>query len=37
LKTSECFLITLFSGQEKLLKKLTTEGYQNQKHWVCMT
>ena len=37
LKTSECFLITLFSDQEKLLKKLTAEGYQNQKHWVCMT
>ncbi len=37
LKTTERFLIALFSGQEKLLKKLTTEGYQNQKHWVCMT
>ncbi len=31
LKTSERFLITLFSDQEKLLKKLTDEGYPDQK------
>ena len=37
LKTSERFLITIFSDQQKLLKKLAAKGFQEQKNWVCMT
>ena len=35
--TSERFLITQFTDREKLLEKLSADGYQEQKHWVCMT
>ena len=36
LKTSERFLIALLSEQEAVLQKLSSNGYQDQKHWVCM-
>ena len=36
LKTSERFLVALLSDQEKVLQKLSSNGYQDQKHWVCM-
>ena len=36
LKTSERFLIALLSDQEEVLQKLSSMGYQDQKHWVCM-
>ena len=36
LKTSERFLIALISEQEEVLQKLSSDGYQGQKHWVCM-
>ena len=36
LKTSERFLIALLSEQEEVLEKLSSNGYQDQKHWVCM-
>ena len=36
LKTSERFLVALLSEQEEVLQKLSSNGYQDQKHWVCM-
>ena len=36
LKTSERFLIALLSEQDEALQKLSSNGYQDQKHWVCM-
>ena len=36
LKYSERFLIALLSEQEKVLQNLLSNGYQDQKHWVCM-
>ena len=36
LKTSEHFLIALLSEKEEVLQKLSSCGYQDQKHWVCM-
>ena len=36
LKTSERFLIALLSEQDEVLQKLSSMGYQDQKHWVCM-
>ena len=37
LKTSERFLVTLISGREDVLRWLSSNGYQDQKDWVCMT
>ena len=34
LKTSERFLIALLSEQDEVLQKLSSMGYQDQKHWV---
>ena len=36
LKTSERFLVALLSDQEEVLQKLSSYGYQDQKHWVFM-
>ena len=36
LKTSERFLIALLSEQDEFLQELSSMGYQDQKHWVCM-
>ena len=36
LKTSDRFLIALLSEQVEVLQKLSSMGYQDQKHWVCM-
>ena len=36
LKTSERFLIALLSEQDEVLQNLISNGYQDQKHWVCM-
>ena len=36
LKTSERFLVALLSEQDEVLQKLSSMGYQDQKHWVCM-
>ena len=36
LKTSERLLIALLSEQEEILQKLSNNGYQDQKHWVCI-
>ena len=36
LKISERFLVALLSEQEEVLQKLSSNGYQDQKHWVCM-
>ena len=36
LKTSERFLIALLSEQDEVLQNLLSNGYQGQKHWVCM-
>ena len=37
LKNSERFLIALFSDQDEVIRKLSKNGYQDQKHWICMT
>ena len=36
LKNSEIFLIALLSEQEEVLHQLFKNGYQDQRHWVCM-
>ena len=36
IKISERFLIALLSEQDEVLQKLSSMGYQDQKHWVCM-
>ena len=36
LKTSERFLIALLSKQEDVFEKLSKNGFEDQKHWVCM-
>ena len=36
IKNSERFLVALLSGQKKVCQKLSHNGYQNQKHWICL-
>ena len=36
LKPSERFMVALLSEQKEVLQKLSSIGYQDQKHWVCM-
>ena len=36
LKTSERFLIALLSDQEEVFQKLSSMGYQDQRHWIFM-